>query len=254
MLEKKILNINYKQFWENNSEAILILHGWWWSSKSWITVWEMLEKAWFNIIIPDLPWFGKTDLKEIFTIDKYAETIEEFTKKLNLKNIILLWHSNWWAISIKLANRNNLKIKKLILNNSAWIRNKKSTNLKRKLFKIVIKPFKFLLKLPFWNKIRSVFYRIIWWHDYLNSLKNPFLKETYINMISSDLQDEIKNIKLETLLIWWKLDSYTPIKDWIWMNKNIANSKIVILDKEKHWIHLQNPKKLVDVILNNRLV
>lgn len=251
MQEKIINKINYKIFWENNSKIILVLHGWWGSSDSWIKVWELLEKAWFCVIIPDLPWFWKTILEEVFTLDKYDETVENFCKKLWLKDFILLWHSNWWAISVKLTNRKNISISKLILNNSAWIRNKKSTNLKRKILKIIIKPFKFLTKLPFWAKIKSLFYRAIWWQDYLKSLENPLLKQTYLNMISSDLQEEIKNIDIETLLIWWKLDTYTPIEDWVWMSKNISNSKLVTLENEKHWIHLNNPKLLVETILEN---
>lgn len=251
MQEKIINKINYKIFWENNSKIILILHGWWGSSDSWVKVWELLIQAWFCVIIPDLPWFWKTLLEEVFTLDKYAETVESFCKELGLKDFILLWHSNGWAISIKIANRNKIEISKLILNNSAWIRNKKSTNLKRKILKIIIKPFKFLTKLPFWNKVKNIFYRAIWWQDYLKSLENSLLKGTYLNIISSDLQQEIKNIKVETLLIQWKLDTYTPVEDWIWMNKNISNSKLIILDNEKHWIHLKSPEKLVNVILEN---
>lgn len=251
-MQKKIINnINHKIFWENNEKVILILHGWWGTSESWVKVWELLEKSWYKVVVPDLPGFGKTILEKVFTLDNYAETVEKFCKELWLSDFILLWHSNGWAISIKIANRKKLEISKLILNNSAWIRNKKSINLKRKILKIVIKPFKFLTKLPFWNKVKNLFYRAIWWQDYLKSLENPLLKETYLNMIKSDLQEEIRNIDLETLLIWWKLDTYTRVEDWVWMSKNIINSKLVVLDSEKHWIHLHNPELLVKTILEN---
>lgn len=255
MLEKNIninwLNINYKDFWEKSTETILILHGWWWSSDSWVQVWEFIWNSWFKVIIPDLPWFWKTTLENTFTLDNYAKVIEDFVNTLWLWEITLLWHSNWWAISIKIENRKNIKIKKLILNNSAWIRNKKSNNLKKKVIWLIIKPFKFIKNLPFWYKIKNLFYRFIWWHDYINSEKNLFLKETYLNMIKSDLQDEIKSIKTSTLLIRWDKDTYTPLEDWKLMNKNIVNSKLVILDWEKHGIHLQNPNRLVKVILEN---
>jgi pimeloyl-ACP methyl ester carboxylesterase len=255
MIEKVIninwLNINYKEFWENSLEVFLILHGWWWNSDSWIKVWELIEKEWFKVIIPDLPWFWKTILEKVFILDNYAEIIESFVKKLWLNEVFLLWHSNGGAISIKIENRKIIKINKLILNNSAWIRNKKSTNLKRKILKIIIKPFKILTKLPFWEQIKILFYRFIWWQDYLNSLKNHFLKETYLNMIKTDLQSEIKNITTKTILIWWKFDTYTPLEDWIWMNKNISNSKLIIFEDQKHWIHFKAPQKLVKTIIKN---
>jgi pimeloyl-ACP methyl ester carboxylesterase len=255
-MQEKILNIdwnkiNYIEFWDKSDKIILIIHWWWWSSNSWICVSELLEKSWYRVIVPDLPWFWKTVLNHTFTLDDYAKIIEDFVSILWLSKIILLWHSNGWAISIKLVNSGNMDIKKLILNNSAWIRDKKSTSYKKIILSSLTKSFKFILKLPFWHKIKNLFYRLIWWHDYINSEKNPYLKETYLNMIKSDLQPDIKNIKIDTLLIRWDKDTYTPISDWIWMSKNIENSKLEILNWEKHGIHLQNPEKLVKNILEN---
>jgi pimeloyl-ACP methyl ester carboxylesterase len=255
MLEKeiKIWNflINYKEFFNNkDSQNILILHGWQGSSDSWVEVGKKLKNANYNVIIPDIPCASKnTDCKKIFSLEEYAILIEKFLEKLKLNNIILWWHSNWWAISIKISNREKINILRLVLNNSAWIRLDKKRSLKRKIFSILIKPFKNFKKIKLLKKLRILFYKAIWSHDYLNAEKNPKLKETYLNMISSDLKNEIKNIKHNTLLIWWKNDSYTPISDAYFMRNNIKNSKLVILDGEKHWIHLQNPERLVSTFL-----
>lgn len=250
--DKINLEINYEDFIsEENTETIIILHWWGWSSQSWLIVWELLCKSWYNVIIPDLPWFWNTKLKHVFDLDEYAKVIEEFIKELKLDNIILWWHSNWWAISIKLANRWNIKIKRLVLNNSAWIRNDNKRSLKRKIFNNLIKPFKILKNIKWFWLIRKYFYKLIWWHDYLKSEEVPYLKETYLNMIKSDLKDIIPKIKENTLLIWWENDTYTPISDWNFMRKNIKNSKMIVLENEKHWIHLTNPEKLVHTFLNN---
>ena len=250
--KKTNLEINYEDFINpDNTETIVILHWWWWSSQSWLTVWEILLQNWFNVIIPDLPWFWKTKLEKTFDLDEYASVVEEFIKELWLNNIILWWHSNWWAISIKIASRKKINISRLILNNSAWIRNDNKRKIKRKILNFIINHLKFIKKIFIYKKIRILFYKIIWWQDYLNAEKNPFLKETYKNMIKSDLSDEIKNLKQHTLLIWWKNDTYTPLSDWIFMRNNIKNSKMVTLENEKHWIHLNSPEKLVNTFLNN---
>lgn len=253
VLELWKLKINYKEFWKKDSNfwSILILHWWGGKSDSWVEVAEKLSEKWFRVIIPDLPWFWKTDITKVYNLSDYAQVIEEFVKKLKLENIILWWHSNWWAISIMLENRWKIKIERLVLNNSAWIRNDKKRSLKRELFKKLLKNFKFLKKIFIFKKIRILFYKAIWWHDYLNAEKSPFLKQTYLNMISSDLQEKIKNIKLDTLLIWWELDTYTPRSDWMFMRNNIQNSKLVVLDNETHWIHIKNPKRLVETFLEN---
>jgi len=252
MQNKTNLEIKYKEFINNNnSETIVILHGWGWSSNSWITIWELLSQNGFDVIIPDLPWFWETKLNYVFTIDEYAKVISEFLKEKKIDNFILWWHSNWWTIAIKIANSWNFKIKTLVLNNSAGIRNDKKRSLKRKIFNTLIKPIRFIWKIKSLSKIRHIFYRAIWSHDYINAEKIPFLKETYQNMINSDLSSDIKNIKENTLLIRWELDTYTPLSDAYFMRKNIANSKLVILNKEKHWIHLQNPQRLLETFLDN---
>jgi pimeloyl-ACP methyl ester carboxylesterase len=123
--------------------------------------------------------------------------------------------------------------------------------LKRKIFSIITKPLRFLASFGAFKWLRKLFYRAIWSQDYIQAETKPFLKETYLNMISSDLSEEIKNIKTPTLLIRWEKDTYTPLSDWKFMNENIKNSKLIVLEWMKHWIHLKNPEKLVDVFFEN---
>lgn len=254
-------NLSYEFFeYQNpNSDIILILHGWQGASSSWTNVWKILNEKWFHVIIPDIPCASKiTKCNDIYNLDDYAEIIENFVKdlkekhkELNFENLILWGHSNWWAIAIKLANRKKIKILRLILNNSAWIRNDRKRSFKRKIFNNLIRPLKLLKNIKWFKKLREVFYKVIWSHDYLKAEQNPNLKQTYLNMISSDLKDEIKNINNHTLLIWWEKDNYTPISDAYFMRNNIKNSKLLILDNETHWIHLKNPNRLVDTFLQN---
>jgi len=243
------LEVSYRTFKKEwNNKKMLIVHWWWWSSDSWIKVWEILSKNWVDVIIPDYPGFWDTKIDKIYTIEDYAIFIENFAKLLDLEDFILMWHSNWWRISIELENRWILKIKKLILNNSAGI--KRPLSKKQKLFWLLAKIFKIFKKIPWVNFARNLFYRAIWWHDYL-ALNNEFIKSTFLNMIWSDSKEEIKKIKTETLLIWWENDTYTPLKDGKIMNNLINWSKLIILDWEKHWIHLQNPERLAKTILEN---
>lgn len=262
-LKKTNIEIHYEDFIdENNENTIVILHWWWGNSQSWLNVWELLFQAWFNVIIPDLPWFWKTKINNILDLDDYASIVEEFINELWLKNIILWWHSNGWAISIKIATRWKIDTSRLILNNSAWIRNDRKRSLKRKILNKFTKIIKKLLSIipprenwESWNnlikKLRKLFYRAIWWQDYLNAENNPYLKETYLNMIKTDLSELIPQINQNTLLIWWENDTYTPVSDWISMRNKIKNSKIIILEDEKHWIHITSPEKLVNTFLNN---
>ena len=261
ILELWKLKINYKEFSPKKTEFssdedtsfgdILILHWWGGKSDSWVEVAELLSEKGFKIIIPDLPWFWKTEITKIYNLSDYAQIVEEFCKRLELEEIILWGHSNWGAISITLESRWKIDIDRLVLNNSAWIRNDEKRTKKRKILNFVINNLKFLKKIFIFKKIRILFYKIIWGHDYLNAEKSPFLKQTYLNMISSDLQEKIKNIKLDTLLIWGELDTYTPLSDWSFMRNNIKNSKMIVLNNETHGIHIKNPERLVEAFLKN---
>lgn len=256
MNEKSIISESAQLFYKEyinkkNNDTIVILHWWWWKSDSWVEVWSILHKQWYNVIIPDLPGFWKSELIDIHWLNDYAKTVENLVKVLWLKNIILLWHSNWGAISIKIENRWKIKIKKLILNNSAWIRKKASITFKKVVFKILSYPFKLIKNIPWVDKLRVVFYKLIWARDYIMCEKNENLHWTLKNMLNSDLKDNIKNIKTETLIIWWDIDTYTPVLDWYKMNKWIKKSKLIILKKQKHGIHLHSPILLAQTIITN---
>lgn len=254
-------DISYEIFESNtsNSDTILILHWWQWASSSWTQVWDLLNMEEYNVIIPDIPWASKnTTCNDIYTLDLYAELIEDFVNKLkedyeniNFNNLIILWHSNGWAISIKIASRGILKFIRLVLNNSAWIRNDKKRTFKRKFLSKLVKYFWLFKKVKFLNRIRKLFYKVIWWQDYLKAEENPNLKQTYLNMISSDLKNEIKDLDCFTLLIWGEKDTYTPVSDWYFMRENIKKSKLIVLENETHGIHLKNPKRLVETFLQN---
>jgi len=254
------LEIKYKDFIDdNNSETIVILHGWWWKSDSWLKLGDLLFKSWFNVIIPDLPWFWETKLDYVFDLDEYAKVIANFLRTLKIDNFILWWHSNWWAIAIKIVKSNIFTIKTLVLNNSSWIRNDKKRSIKRKIFnfssKIIKKLFNFipspLRRKLGWVQIRKKIYNFIWWSDYIKSEEIPFLKETYLNVISEDITEQIKKIDSNTLLIRWELDKYTPLSDAHFMRNNIKKSKLIIISNEWHSIHLKNPNLLVNKFLEN---
>ncbi len=241
--------LNYKEYWKKNKDIVLLIHWWWWSSDSWTKVWEILEEKGYRVLIPDLPWSTKMELDKVYTLKDIAILVEEFVEKMLFKDFVLWWHSNGWAVSIVLAERQRLYIKKLVLNNSAWIRKDARRSLKRKVLWKVVKIAKPLKKVKVLNKARTIFYKAIGSHDYLKAETNPYLKQTYLNMISSDLQIEMKDVRDDTLLIRWKDDSYTPVSDAKKINNLIKGSRLVILDNERHGIHLDSPEKLVEAFL-----
>ena len=56
------------------------------------------------------------------------------------------------------------------------------------------------------------------------------MRQTLVKVVNEDLTDLIPNITQNTLLIWGKNDTATPIEDGRLMNKLIKNSGIVELE------------------------
>ena len=252
-----IVEYTYYNTWKD-SQTILILHWWRWSSDSWKQVWELLHTKGYNVIIPDIPCAStKTVCQREFSLEQYAKLIEEFYNQLKLENIILWGHSNGWALSMLLSYRKNLQISQLILNNSAGIRHDAQRSFKRKVLWSFTKVVKDtvgttgLLSLPVVKKSRILFYKAIWWQDYLEAEKNDFLHKTYINMIETDLLHIMPEISTPTTLIWWEKDSYTPVSDCHTIIESIPGSKKIVLDWETHWIHLKSPERLVQTFISS---
>lgn len=237
----------YREFGKKKNQTLLILHGWWGSSESWWIFAKLLEKEGYHVIIPDLPGFWKTEIHEVFTLEKYAEIIEELVSWLGLKKIILWWHSNGWAITTLIVSRNNIKIQKTVLNNSAGIRNDRKRWLKRKVLGLL----SFLKHVPWYEKLRPYFHRVIGAHDYARVENNKYLLPTYYNMIESDLQEIFPHITNDILLIWWENDSYTPLSDGKKIHELLPNSDLITLTWQKHGIHHHAPEILRDTFLKH---
>ena len=192
------LKLNYKSFEDSKSKNnIVILHWWWWSSDSWTNIWRRLSEIWYKVYIPDLPWFWKTKLDKIFTVESYAKLIEGFIEKIKIKsNLTIIGHSNWWRISMIIESNNKIKLNKLILIWSGWIRRK--LNWKKKLFSLFAKSLKPLKNVKGIWKARDLFYRMIWWQDYLKC-KNEKIKQTFLNVLECDLQNIMTDIKTKVI-------------------------------------------------------
>ena len=240
--------MEFKTYWQKHNLPLIILHWWGGSWQSWDNIAKILWED-FYVIVPDIPSASKTaTCEKAYNLDDYVELVKNLADKLGLNKFVLFWHSNGGAIATKFTVKYPQYVEKLILNNSAGIRNDKKRTFKRKIFGIISKPAKWLFMLPYMSRFKKFFYKAIWAQDYLQTQKNPCKKETFLNMIKEDLQEVFPQIKADTLLIRWENDTYTPLSDWKKIHSLIKNSKLVVIPNVRHWIHFQNPQKLIEVI------
>ncbi|MCK5475835.1 MAG: alpha/beta hydrolase [Candidatus Pacebacteria bacterium] len=310
------LNINYKQI-GNGNIPIVLLHGWGLSSDKYLELARWLHdpklsdnktecsqnaenikpvgkifqphlsgglssSLKFQIIIPDLPGFGKSDEPdENWSLDDYVEFTDEFIKCVMQKRgfelvknilkkmqsgstaltglwnqqekkekIILIGHSLGGKVVIRYAIKYPEKVDKLILTGAAGIKSK--LTVKQKIFSILGKTGKIVFSLPVINNFRKPVYKIFSKiaqsrrKDYYYA--SPKMKEIMKNILAINLTDCLDKIKTPTLLIWGREDTTTPFTDGKVMNEKIENSELVIIDDANHSLPYQKPKEFAKIV------
>lgn len=250
-MKEKIITVNgittnYKI--GGRGEPLLILHGWGGSSDSWRKVIECLEDK-FLIVCPDFPGFGKSETpKNVWDLDDYVNWLQEFTKSLNLNSFFLLGHSFGGRVAIKFSISWPQKIKALLLCSPAGIKQK--WGIKEKFIWIIalIGNAFFAPKLlnRFKDKARHIFYKFLRNKDYAKA--KGTMREIMKKVIDEDLLPYLSEIKVKTFIIWGEKDNVVPTKDAYTFKEKIKNSALEFLPKVHHSPHLEDPKKLSEVI------
>lgn len=248
MLEKQViiqgLKVNYFQSDDLAREGgIVFLHGWGSQAAHLKNIFQNLS----NFVALDLPGFGGSDLPSTpWGVSQYADFLEHFLGKVEIKNPILVGHSFGGSIIIKYLAGGGVA-KKAILLSSSGIRKR---GLKIFLYKIIAKSFKLIFLLPglniFKNKIRKKFYSAIDSVDYIEAGK---MTESYKKIIRDDLTEDLQKINTPTVLIWGEKDSDTPLWQGKLMQEKISGSKLFVIPGASHFSFIDEPEKFNRIFL-----
>jgi len=237
-----------KKSQEQDTRSLLILHGWNSNSDRWQEVAEPISKKGFRVLVPDLPGFGKSDaLENDWNTNQYIDWLEQFIKDFDLKDFYLMGHSFGGALASKLAVKHAQDVEKLFLVSAACRRTKTGKKTSLAAISKIVKLFSFL---PFYKLFRKAVYKfIIRKSDY--TYVDGTLKQTYLNVISEDLSFHLPFIKVPTVIIWGQKDASTPIEDAYFINKQIKNSKLIIIPEAGHDLNRKQPDILANKIIEN---
>lgn len=250
MINKKIiindLLINYYYLPKNKAKKTLIfLHGWGVDSQTWLSLFDLLKDKLYASYFIDLPGFGhsQTPAKD-FYLDDYVNVVENFVKKLDLKNIVLIGHSFGGRITIKLAAKNHDYLEKVVLVDSAGIYHQNLVKTLKLLIASIVRP---IFQFSFMQTFRQKIYQLTGNEEYLAM---PVLSKTFSHIVSEDLISYLSKIKLSTLIIWGEKDDNeaSTLNDAQLMKKNISNSKLELLKDAGHFSFLDRPKEFIKAL------
>ncbi|GBD33922.1 Pimeloyl-[acyl-carrier protein] methyl ester esterase [bacterium HR34] len=224
--------------------SLVVLHGWGSNSQRWQKVKELLESKGISAIIYDLPGFGyQKEPDRPFNLDDYINWVEKNIFSKVDGDFILLGHSFGGRIAIKYCGtRDDKRIKKLILVSSP-------VRPKHKPFYIdlILKVAKKLSFIPFFDKLRILFYRkILRVEDYIK-LKGV-MKETFKNIVSEDISIWLEKIKVKTLIIWGDKDKIVSPKLGYELKERINDSELKMIKGCGHAPYLTHPQEFAEII------
>ena len=237
---KKINGIEVEYEYNKVSDkCIVFLHGFGGNLSNFSYFTKIFNNFGFSNLNINLTDFGFKNLPKFFNIYSFADVVYNLIKSLKINIFSLVGHSFGGRISIILSSM-YLGVEKLILVDSAGIKPRfnlvtKFKILKYKLYKkLAIKNQKIKNKL---NNFGS--------NDYKTLNENQ--KCIFNNVIKEDLSYLLKNIKNKTLIIFGKKDKETPIYMAKKLNKNIQNSKLIILNAG-HYSYLDETQKFINLL------
>ena len=184
-------------------KTILFLHGWGTDEKSFAHIRPFFESNCRCIFVN-----FDCNPKTVMTLDDYVDEVEARFLNEVKGSCCIIAHSFGARVAVLLANRNPNLIEKMVLTGAAGIKPRFS--------------LKIWLKIK-WFKLTGLGNGSI---DY--QILSATGKKTFQNIIQRDLKRELAKLYVPTLLIWGKLDKFTPLymgKIWTKLQKT-ATMKI----------------------------
>lgn len=232
--------INYEVLGEKNKDVFLILHGWKRNLNDWNDIAQKLSLK-YKVVLVDFPGMGNSSLPNTaFDTYDYAQIINQFIKKIGIKNITLMGHSFGGKVSTILA-ANNDAIKKLILVDASGIDEKSFMIKIKKTITKIIKPVTVLgpefLRHFIFSKLAS--------DDYKNA---GGLKESFKKIVAQNMETEAKIINIPTLIIWGDKDKEVTIYAAKRFRSLIKNSTLRIVWNTGHNPFKEKPNKFMEIL------
>lgn len=245
MIKKNIIvaNLNITYYQSSTFEpkgALVFLHGWQSQALHLKSIFENLD----NYIAIDLPGFGLSEQpKAAWAATEYAAFLEELLRKLDVSEPTLIGHSFGGSVLIKYLS-NGGQAKKIILIDASGVRIQTPKKIFFKLLTKSMSIFTRILPASTTQMLRKRFYSAINSSDYLEAGN---LKESYLRIISEDLQTDMQKVDAPTTLIWGSDDRDVPLTYAKIMNDKISNSKLYAIPEAGHFPFIDQPNKFKEI-------
>ena len=246
---KKVFASNAGRQFDKSKDTIILLHGSGQSHIVWSLTDQYLSDQGYNVFSLDLPGHGNSEGESLKSIELMAEWLNKVITKLNIKNIIILGHSQGCLVALEFANNFPENVKKLIFVAGSYM----------------IPVNKNLIDLATSGDFESLNLMMKWGYGYSKQFigGNPLQKilnssREVREVLAVDLKacnnykngiNAVKNIKCSTFFIFGELDKMIKIDKGKEFSELIKGSKIHIIKDCGHMVILENPFEMREKII-----
>jgi pimeloyl-ACP methyl ester carboxylesterase len=234
--------------------TLILLHGLGGSTQVWqFNIAPLAEK--YHVIVPDQIGFGKSDKPLVnYRIRTYVDFLDQFCKELKIERATLIGNSmgGWIATMFTAAFPD--RVDKLVLVDAAGYAPPKDLDT-RTFFGLnptTREGMKILAGKVFYNKAfltdaaidQAIAARLAAGDGYtINSITESIIR-------GEDFLDDIaKTVKRPTLIVWGRQDGLVSLAEGERFNKDIAGSKMVVIDQCGHVPNVEKPGEFNAAVL-----
>ena len=210
---------------------MLFLHGYLANKNCFSYQYKFFERD-FEVFGLDFKGFGQnTPMEYPYSLADYENDLNEYMYKNGLIRPHVIAHSFGGRVAIKLSSNNPNAFNKLVLTGCAGLKPKYSFSRSARRFL-----FKALKKVLPKERLKR-FYS----PDYL--ALDSVMKKSFSLIVNEHLDDRLKDVVNQTLIVHGKCDRETPPYMARRLNKGIKNSRLIFFDGAGHFCFIDKPIK-----------
>jgi len=235
------INLHYEKAGKKG-KTVVLLHGWGQNTKMMEFISDFLCKH-FVVYNIDFPDFGESDEpKEAWSVEDYTEFLHDFLVKKKVDKPIFIGHSFGCRVAIRYAYKYGAY--KMVLAGAAGVRDKRGLDWYLKTY--TYKLGKKVLSLKPFEKYKEQFQNNVGSDDYKNS--SGVMRATFVKVVNDDVKDILKDINVETLLVFGENDEATPVSKGKLMEKLMPNAALVIFENDDHFAYINEAYRFNKVL------
>ncbi len=238
---------------------VVFLHGLSSNHTTWLNIIKILHENKYNCLAPDMRGHGhsdKTKNKELYKLNIFSDDLREIIKNEQIKDFILVGYSFGGQVAIDYAARYPEYIKGLVLISANHAPPLKYLRLNF-LTPLTSGILNLLAALLLWQKRQNYHYyqhgqAVGYWNSVWDGLRTMPISVNFwmlAQVAKINLENEIKQIKVPTILVYGRKDAFitqTEIND---MAKAIPEAQLIISKNPSHFVGTNAQDETAQIIL-----